>query len=389
MTQTRRARPLLIHATTTDVSLDWLLGPQLRAFVAAGYDVIGMSAPGPHTAAVRALGVDHLPLPTATRRMRPLADIRTFVAMYRAFRRLRPDIVHTHTPKVGVLGRTAARAARVPLVVNTQHGLYAQPTDRRRRRWPVYTIERLAAACSHLELVQSAEDVATLVHTLKVPAHRVIHLGNGIDLDRFSTPAAAARDAVRAQWGIDATTVVVGTVGRLVAEKGLAELCVMAGNLTDDVAVVVVGPNDEVSSGAIDDDVLKHAVAAGVQFVGARTDMPDVYAAFDIYVTASHREGMPRAVIEASAMGLPVVATNIRGCREVVADGETGCLVAVHDGVALADAVRRLVGDPATRVAMGQAGARRANAHFDQRAVIATTLDAYGRARSWHGTLKR
>jgi hypothetical protein len=103
----------------------------------------------------------------------------------------------------------------VPLVVNTQHGLYAQPSDRWQRRWPVYAAERVAAAFGHVELVQNEEDVHTLVHTLKVPARKVRLLGNGIDLQRFRSGAvdASARARLRTEWGVGEHEVVCGTVG--------------------------------------------------------------------------------------------------------------------------------------------------------------------------------
>jgi glycosyltransferase involved in cell wall biosynthesis len=374
-------RPVLVHLTTTDMSLDWLLGPQLRAFAAAGYDVIGVSAPGPHVANLAELGVRFEPLPELTRSTSAVADLRAFVGLVRLFRRLRPDILHTHNPKPGVLGRVAGRIARVPLIVNTQHGLYAQPDDRRRRRWPVYAIERVAAAFGHVELVQNPEDVTTLVERLRVPARKVRLLGNGIDLARFDPAAVpeAARSARRAEWGIADDEVVYGTVGRLVREKGLVELLDAAHRIREagvPARLVVIGPADTDKADALDAGAVARAEADGVVFTGARTDMPECYAALDVFVTASWREGFPRGAMEAAAMGLPTVASDIRGNRQVV-DPATGVLVPVRDAAALAAAITGLVGDPARRRAMGAAARAKAEAEFDQAQVIARTLDAY------------
>src|SRR5688572_21608145 len=186
---------LLLHVTTSDMSLELLLGPQLRAFKAAGYDGHAASETGPHVAALAADGIVHHPLRHATRSAALHRDAAAMAELYRLFRRLRPAIVHTHNPKPGVYGRIAARSARVPLVVNTQHGLYAQPDDRLRRRVPVYAVERVAAAFGHVELVQNEEDIVTLRH-LRVPADKLRLLGNGIDLERFR-PDAGDREAVR------------------------------------------------------------------------------------------------------------------------------------------------------------------------------------------------
>ena len=128
------------------------------------------------------------------------------------------------------------------------------------------------------------------------------------------------------------------------------------------------------------DEAARHAAEAdGVRFAGRRDDMPECYAAMDVFLTATHREGFPRAAMEASASGLPVVATDIRGCRQVVDDGTTGLLVPVRNPAALANAVARLAGDEALRSQMGAAGKQRAEREFDQQRVIDTTLSTYAR----------
>jgi glycosyltransferase involved in cell wall biosynthesis len=385
----RRDRPLVLHVTTIDMSLDWLLGPQLAAFAAAGYEVVGASAPGPHVPAIEALGVRHVPLRHSTRAMDPAADLRLFGELRSLFTRLAPDLVHTHNPKPGWLGRPAARLAGVGAVVNTVHGLYALPDDPLAKRAVVYPLERLAAACSHAELVQSAEDL-TVLRRLRVPRERLHLLGNGVDLGRFSPDRAdpTARSTIRAAWGVGPDEVLLGAVGRLVHEKGLAELVEAARVLrtgSPAARLVVVGPTDDAKGDAVSAADRAAGERAGVIFAGRRDDMVDVYSAFDAYVLASHREGFPRSAMEAAAMALPVVATDIRGCREVVEPGVTGLLVPVRDGRALADALTRLVDDPTGRAAMGVAGRRKALRQFDQRRVIDRTLAVYDRLLAGSG----
>lgn len=371
----------VVHLTTTDMSLDWLLRPQLETFAAAGYEVIGASAAGEHVAALRAAGIRHEPVHHFTRASRPGRDLLAAVELVRLFRRLRPDIVHTHNPKPGILGRITARLCRVPLVVNTQHGLYAQPHDRRRRRWPVYATERVAAAFGHVELVQNPEDVDTLVRTLRIPRRKVRLLGNGIDLVRFDPAAAAAsRERVRAEWGIGPGELVIGAVGRLVAEKGFVEVLEACARLREAgraVRLVIIGPADDEKGDRLDDEVLTGRRTEAVVFTGRRDDMPDCYAAMDCFVTASWREGFPRAAMEASAMGLAIVATDIRGCRQVVRDDGNGLLVPLHDVDGLTAALDRVVGDGALRRRLGAAGPAVAAAEFDQDRVVERTLDAY------------
>jgi glycosyltransferase involved in cell wall biosynthesis len=371
----------VVHLTTTDMSLDWLLRPQLEAFTAAGYEVIGASAPGDHVDALRASGIRHEAVQHLTRANQPGRDLLAALELARLFRRLRPDIVHTHNPKPGILGRIVARLCRVPLVVNTQHGLYAQPHDRRLRRWAVYGSERLAAAFGHVELVQNPEDVDTLVHTLHIPRRKVRLLGNGIDLVRFDPAAAApSRDRVRAEWGVAPGELVVGAVGRLVAEKGFAEILEACARLREQgrpIRLVVVGPTDDDKADRLGDDELTARRTDGVVFTGRRDDMPDCYAAMDCFVTASWREGFPRAAMEAAAMGLAIVATDIRGCRQVVHHDRNGLLVPLHDVDALTAALDRLVTDDDLRRRLGAAGPVAAAAEFDQRRVVERTLDAY------------
>lgn len=371
----------VVHLTTTDMSLDWLLGPQLRAFQAAGYEVVGMSAPGPHVAALEAAGIRHVPVPALTRAPGIAADLRALRQLWALIRSERPDVLHTHNPKPGILGRIVGRVARVPVVVNTQHGLYAQPTDRWQRRLPVYAVERIAAAFGHAELVQNVEDAHTLTHTLKVPARKVQVLGNGIDLTRFDA-RRTARATLRAEWGIGEDEVVAGVVGRLVREKGLDELFTAARLLHEQgvhARMVVVGPNEPDKPDGVTSASLAEAQAQGVVFVGQRTDMPECYSAMDMFVTATHREGFPRAAMEASASGLPVIATDIRGCRQVVAHEVTGLLVPVRAPEALAAAIAALATDADRRQRMGSAAIERAHHEFDQQRVIDLTLATYTR----------
>ena len=372
----------LLHVTTTDMSLELLLGPQLRAFQEAGFEVHTASAAGPFVGALQADGIVHHPLQHATRATDVRADARAFMELYRLFRRLRPDIVHTHNPKPGVYGRIAARLARVPLVVNTQHGLYAQLTDRWVRRLPVYFLERVAACFSHVELVQNEEDLATL-RRLRVPARKLELLGNGIDLERFR-PRPDIRTEVRRELGVPEDQLVVGAVGRLVWEKGYAELFEAATAILasrDDVVFVVAGPFDPDKGDPLGADDVAAAEAAGVRFLGHRDDPERLYQAFDVYVLASHREGFPRSAMEAAACGLPIVACDIRGCRQVVDHGATGLLTNVRHAASLQAAIEQLLDDSARCRRMGDAALERARDLFDQRLVVKRTLFAYERWR--------
>jgi len=370
----------LAHVTTSDISLELLLGHQLEAYGAAGFAVTGISAPGPWGSALARRGINHLPVPWLRRAWAPLADARAFVSLVRLFRQERFDIVHTHTPKAGVLGRLAARLAGVPLVVNTVHGFYVGEGAWRRRL--LLWAERLAARCSDFELCQSREDLEALTRMGVLRPERSAYLGNGVDLRAFD-PAAVDRSQARDRFGIAPDAVVIGTVGRLVWEKGYREFFAMAQRLAERnpaPVVLAVGPKETAKADAVPTPLIDDLSRRGVvRFLGLRTDMPELYAALDIFVLASHREGFPRSAIEAAAMGLPLVLTDIRGCREVVSDGCNGFLVPVGDPDALVARVEQLVGDPALRARLGRESRRRAVAEFDEQRVIETTLTVYHR----------
>ncbi len=365
------------HLTTVDMSLRYLLLPQLRAVVEGGGEVVGISAPGPWVPELEAAGVRHRALTSSTRSFSLAADLRAAVELWRILRDERPDVLHTHNPKPGLYGRIVGRLARVPVVVNTVHGLYATPDDPWPKRTVVYGLEAVAARCSDAELVQNPEDVALLRRWRISPRARL--LGNGVDLTRFD-PASIApgvRADLRREWDVADDVVVIGVVGRLVAEKGYPELFAAMERLDPTrFALVCVGGADDEKADRLDAAVLDRARAAGVRFLGHRDDVDALLSAFDVFVLPSHREGFPRAAMEAAAMALPVVATDVRGCREIVVEGVNGVLVPVADPVALAAALAEL-GDPERRRRFGAASRERASAHFDERAVVTRVLEAY------------
>lgn len=367
------------HLTTVDSSLRYLLRPQLRAVRDRGGDVLGISAPGPYADELAGEGIRHAPLGSSTRGMDLLADLRAAAELWRILRRERPDVLHTHNPKPGVYGRIVGRLARVPVVVNTNHGLWATEHDRRVKRVVVQALEAVAARFSHAELLQNVEDLELLTRRrVNVPS-RTRLLGNGIDLARF-TPGGIGpkeRAALRDEVGAGPGAVVVGMVGRMVAEKGYPELFEAAARLDDRYVVVAIGPDDPEKADGVTPAQREAAEQAGVVFLGQRDDVERLYGAMDLFVLPSHREGFPRAAMEAAATGLPIVATDVRGCRQVVDDGVTGLLVPVRDPDRLAAAIAALGDDPDRRAAMGAAAAQRARDEFDERRVVEIVLETY------------
>jgi glycosyltransferase involved in cell wall biosynthesis len=372
------------HITTVDQSLRYLLLNQMRSIAQAGYEVTGISAPGSDVPVIESMGIRHIAVPL-TRRLTPLADLRALVQLYRIFRREQFTIVHTHTPKPGLLGQLAARMAGVPVVVNTIHGFYFHEHMPPAQRRFYIAMERIAARCSDLVLSQSREDLDTAIRLGICPRERIQLLGNGIDIQRFDRnrvdPAMLAH--LRSTLGLPPGVPVIGFVGRLVVEKGILELARAVQQVQSrfgPVTLLIVGGVDREKAGALNhEDIQAAAGTATCIFAGVRQDMPDMYALMDVFALPSYREGFPRAPMEASAMGVPCVVTNVRGCREAVEHERNGLIVPLRDVDALAEALIRLLRDHDRRRAMGDAGRRMAYEQFDERLVFQRVLAAYHR----------
>jgi glycosyltransferase involved in cell wall biosynthesis len=244
-------------------------------------------------------------------------------------------------------------------------------------------LEWLAGRITDVLFNQSQEDAAFARRARLTRATIVEAIGNGVDAARFGP---ADDDDLRRRLRDDLATprdaAVVMMVGRLVAEKGYPELFRALAGL-DGVHLWVAGDrltsdHADAIDGALAEVEGDPALQARVHLLGQRDDIADLLRAADIFTLPSHREGMPRSIIEAMMTGLPGVATDIRGCREEVLDGETGLLVPVNDPARLREALARLANDPVLLRNMGTAGRDRALALYDESRVIARQLELLG-----------
>jgi glycosyltransferase involved in cell wall biosynthesis len=373
-------------AVVTAVDMTFRVGllAQIKAAQDEGFVVHGVCTKGPNFRFLVGEGLHMYPV-TIARTISPLHDLLTVWRLYRYFRRANITIVHTHTPKPGLLGQLAARLAGVPIIVNTLHGFYFHENMRPWVRRFYVIMEWVAARCSSMILSQNLEDIETAVELGICRRDKIRLLGNGVDLSRFD-PARFDGDfrrKKRQEIGVPDDAVVVGIMGRLVKEKGYLELFsamqrIIRGN--EKVWLVIIGPEEPEKSDRISVDIVKeYEIETQTRWLGRRDDIPELLACCDIYCLPSWREGLPRSAIEAAAMRLPVVATKIRGCRQVVEDGVNGLLVPLKDVDALTSAIKKLIGDEEARVHMGQAGYEKARREFDERRVCEVVLDTYDR----------
>jgi glycosyltransferase involved in cell wall biosynthesis len=373
----------VLHVAVLDDSLKYLLKSQLEYLREQGYEIHAMSSPGRWRRDLEAAGIRFHAAPLL-RRFSPLADLRAILTMVRVFRRERIDIVHTHVAKAALLGQIAARLARVPLTVNTVHGFLFTDFTSRLRRLAFLWLERITAAFADLELFQSQEKLELAVEVGVCRRDRARHIGNGINTVLFDPtrfPPDAPRRA-RAALGLSPDAVVVGMVAFYSRQKGYMELFEAARMLAAEfpsIRFLTVGVS--LSQGIrnpIPWDILQRSgLSDRVIHLEDREDMPELYSCMDIVTLPSHREGLPRCLMEAAMMGKPIVASNISGNREVVEEGVNGFLVPVRDASALVEAIRRLAKDPTLRQRMGAAGRQKALAAFDEQRVFEKVAQGY------------
>lgn len=325
-----------------------------------------------------AAGVDLVRVPMLLRETNPVADPIALADLVRRFRRGRYDVVHTHSSKAGILGRLAARIARVPHVVHTAHGWGFHPGQRPAVRRTYERVERAAADLAHALVVVTPRDRDKALELRIGRPERYEVIRSGIDVDRFATPTRH-RDQVRDELGIPRDAVVVGSVMRLSPQKApdilvdaVAPLC----RRDPGLRLLIVG--DGPLRAELEARIRRHGIESAVVLPGLRRDVPELLAAMDVFALSSRWEGLPRVLPQAMAASLPVVATAVDGSAEAVIEGENGHLVPTGDADALSAALGRMVADGELRRRMGAAGRARV-AEFDVDTMVARIEALYDR----------
>jgi len=320
---------------------------------------------------LRAAGVVVHRIPDLVREPAPLRDRRALEQIRQLLRREKFDIVHTHTAKAGVLGRYAARKEGVPVVVHHVHSWSFTPEHNLVLRAAFCAVERWAARWCDALCVVTPVDMRRGLRLGIGREEQYVLIRSAIDLGRFPRATAEAREAARGKLGIGAQEVVVGLFGRLSPQKAPLDFVRAAQLLAGrpEMRFVIVG--DGPLRQAVERAAADLARAGRLAMLGLRRDIGRLLPALDIYVNAALWEGLPRGVLEAMAVGLPVVATDVGGVAEVVEDGVTGRLVRPGRPRELAQAIAALASDPVLRRRMGELAARRAREFSAERMVRA------------------
>jgi lipopolysaccharide/colanic/teichoic acid biosynthesis glycosyltransferase len=373
-------RPLVIHVATVPLTL-WFLRGQVRFLQRAGLDVLAVSSPGPLLTGFRDTeGARIAPLPMR-RAFSPLADLVALVRLWLLFRRERPSIVDAHTPKAGLLAMAAAWLGGVPIRVFHLHGL-PHTTAAGIRRWVLVAATRLSCRFASRVLPVSGSVRRLAVEERLCPAGKAVVLAggsvNGVDC-QFFKPDAGRRDEFRRRLGLKPGELAIGFAGRIVPDKGLAELQQAWQTVRRDFpGVHLVLAGDLESPTPLPPGVL--APVSGdsrVHWLGWQSDMRNFYAGIDLLVLPSYREGLPTVILEAAATGIPAVTTDAVGCVDTVIDGITGAVVPARDAEALAQAISTYVAAPELRAAHGAAARSRVQACYRPETLWHATLAEY------------
>ena len=325
--------------------------------------------PGPLREAVEAAGARYVPLQHVRRAVSPVHDPLGLLELVRLFRRVRPDIVHANSSKAGVLGRLAARIARVPVSVFTVHG-WAFMQYHGAASTMYLWLDRLVRPLTTAFVCVSETTRAAGIRARTCPGATTTVIPNAVDV------SAAPRAALTGEPPR------VVSVGRLKEPKDFVSLVRALAQVDAPFRAAIIGDGPDRS--LIEEAIRATGLGDRVELLGERADVPAQLAASDVFVLSSLSEGMPISVLEAMAAGLPVVASAVGGVPELVVEGETGLLVPPGDPDALGAALQRVLADGELRRSLGAAARRRAEERFDlgpfREAHVTLYLEALARA---------
>jgi glycosyltransferase involved in cell wall biosynthesis len=373
----------LLRITTVPMSLATLLKGQPEFFIQHQFEVLTVSADGPEVRGLLQAGIPHRVIPM-TRKITPLQDLVALVRLVQLMRTFKPTIVHTHTPKAGLLGMLVAWICRVPVRLHTIAGLaWIETTGG--RRGLLKRMEWLTYGCATRVYPNSNALRDFMLNEMHLKPDRVKVIGagssNGIDTTHFTRSAVSAVDiqTIRNTYGIKPEDVVFCFVGRIVRDKGIVELVSAFQRLPVDRTrwLLLVGHTEP------DLDPLPAETVQAIQdnpFIieaGFQTDVRPWLAASHVFVFPSYREGFPNVVMQAACLELPCIVSDINGCNEIIQHGHSGFIIPSKQVDPLVAAMTQLAGDPVVCEAMGKAGSAFVAAHYAQPVVWQALLKEY------------
>jgi len=310
------------------------------------------------------LGVKVFVNPYFVRRLHPLNDLRAFIPVYRAIKEFKPDLIHAHSTKAGIIVRFWAGLLNFKPVIFTAHGWAFTEGRKYWKRWILAQMEKLAGFATTKIICVSEHDRELALKFKVASPDKLVVIYNGVDPERFLKPHERK----------SGSKTVVTYVGRLAPPKDLITL-LKAVKLLSGVEVLIVGDGE--LRDKVEKYVFENGLSEKVLLLGEREDVPEILSNSDIFVLPSRWEGLPFTIIEAMMAGLPVVASKVGGVPELVDDGITGFLVPPGDHLSLAQAIRKLVDDKNLREKMGKLGREKALKLFTVERMLEETARVY------------
>lgn len=314
-------------------------------------------------------------LPSLVREVRPLQDLTAFLTLFRLFRREKPQVVHTHSAKAGILGRWAAKLAGVPLIFHTAHGFGFNDTMRPAVKGFYVWLERLTAKITTRFVVVSFANAAKAEQSKILRRGEWLLCRDAISVSEFMQPGP--RRSKLPEWKIPEDKFVVGMIACLKPQKSPVDFVDVAARVLkrNSRAHFVLAGDGELRP-EVEKRIQEHGIGSHFTLLGWQTDMPEIYRNLDVVVLTSLWEGLPCVFSEAMAGELPLVATNVDGAREAIVHGENGFLHEPHDVEGMSESVLRLLEDSELRQTMGKRGKSRVM-EFDISTSVANLESAY------------
>ncbi|MEZ4854423.1 glycosyltransferase family 4 protein [Flavobacterium sp.] len=340
--------PKLIRITTVPLSLDKLLGEQLR-FMNQHFEVTAISADKIELERVaKKYGVKNYHV-EMTRAITPFSDLRAIIKLYHFLSKEKPEMVHTHTPKAGLVGMIASKLAGVPIRLHTVAGLPLMETTGAKRK-VLNFVEKLTYyfATKIYPNSKGLEDFIIKEKFCKPSKLKIIGNGssNGINTNHFNPTilSESEKNNLKFQLGINQNDFVFIFVGRLVKDKGINELVTAFSNIqTSNSKLLLIGPFEPELDPLMSETVQQIKENPNIINVGYQNDVRPYFAISNCLVFPSYREGFPNVVMQAGAMGLPCIVSNINGCNEIVVEGENGTIIPVKNDKAIQEAMIRMI----------------------------------------------
>jgi len=375
----------IIEVCAIDATMHSLLRELNAEIKSQGNDLICVCSKGKNTKKLRDDGFNVINL-NIDRSFNPLFNIISLYYLYKLFKKEKPDIVHVHTPVAAVLGRIAAKKAKVPIIIYTAHGFYFHKGMPYIKYNIILKIEKyLAKHYTDFIFTQSEEDRRTALENNFIDKSKILTIGNGADVWGKFNPVNIEEDKISElykEFNLKENDKVITFIGRLVEEKGIIDLLEAFNSINfndrEKVKLLIVG---DIAQNERDNDTKKklekYRDNSNVFFAGYRNDINSILYLTDVFCLPSYREGMPRSIIEAMAMECAVVATDIRGSREEVIDGKTGFLVPVNSINILSDKIKKLIEDEKLLQEMRIAGRRRAEELYNEKDIVKKQLEIF------------